>query len=401
MDKVCKPENLRSAFAKVKSNGGAPGVDHVTIREFESRLEENLETLAAQLRSGTYEPQGIRRVEIPKPGRKGETRRLGIPTVRDRTAQNAMRNVTEPIFDVGFSANSHGFRPGKGTKGALKQVSTLIEEGYTHIVDADIRSYFDSIPHETLMKQIQERISDGKVLSTIQKWLHQDIIGDMTSYEAEEGTPQGAVISPLLANIYLDGLDKLAEREGMKLIRYADDFVVMCRSQEEARETLEKIEKWLEQAQLSLHPGKTSIVDLTTGGSLTFLGYSFWRGGHGPSKKAIARLYEKLRPKLRRKNGRSMKEIAASIKPTLIGWWSYFKHTRAWQFQRVDKWVRMRLRAILWKRDKKRLGKRYKRSAANKRWPTKYFQQYGLISLEEHHMAAVAQQRLPLKSALR
>lgn len=196
MDKVSKADNLRAAWKQVKHNGGAPGVDHITIESFESRLQENLTTLAEELRSVTYRPQATRRVEIPKPGRKGETRGLGIPTVRDRVAQTAMKNVIEPIFEVGFEECSYGFRPGRGAKDALRQVNALLEEGYTHIVDADIRAYFDTIPHDALMEKIKSRISDGSILAVLTSWLNQRIISDVANWLPEEGTPQGAVMTP-------------------------------------------------------------------------------------------------------------------------------------------------------------------------------------------------------------
>ena len=231
-DKVNRSVTLDAAFNKVAANGGAPGVDHVTVEMFEERLEENLKRLSEDLREGTYRPQSIRRHYIPKPGSQ-EKRPLGIPTVRDRVVQTALRMVLEPIFECDFADHSYGFRPGRGCKDALRRVEHLLKEGYTHIVDADLKSYFDTIPHDRLMALVAEKVSDGRILQLIEGYLKQGVMDGLSEWTPEQGSPQGAVISPLLSNIYLNPLDQKMARDGYEMVRYADDFVILCRSAEE------------------------------------------------------------------------------------------------------------------------------------------------------------------------
>ena len=222
IDKVHPERNLRAAYFRVAENKGAAGVDHVTVTMFERRLDENMEALSVALRTGTYRPQAIRRHYIPKPGSQ-ERRPLGIPTVRDRVVQTALRQVLEPIFERDFATHSYGFRPGKGCKDALRRVDELLKAGYTHVVDADLKSYFDTIPHDRLLALMAKKVSDGKVLSLIDAFLHQGVLDGLEEWTPEQGTPQGAVISPLLSNIYLDPLDHLMAGSGFEMVRYADD----------------------------------------------------------------------------------------------------------------------------------------------------------------------------------
>ena len=206
VDKVWREDNLRVAFARVAANKGSAGVDHVGVAAYGERMESEIVKLSAELREGSYRPQPLRRVYIDKPG-SAEKRPLGIPTVRDRVAHGAVKQVVEPIFEAVFAANSYGFRPGLGCKDALREVQRLLNEGWTHVVDVDIKSFFDTIDHELLMKQIGERISDGRLLDLMRLFLKQGVLDGLESRETEEGTPQGGVISPLLANVYLNPLD--------------------------------------------------------------------------------------------------------------------------------------------------------------------------------------------------
>ena len=231
IDKVYDPRNLDSAYQKVKQKKGSAGVDHVTISQFTHHLERNLETLSTSLKNGDYCPQAIRRVWIPKPG-SSEKRPLGIPTVRDRVVQGALRQVLEPIFERDFAAHSYGFRPGRSTKEALRRVSALLEAGYTHVVDADLRSYYDTIPHQGLLARVEAKVSDGGVLDLIRGFLDQEVMAGMEHWTPEEGTPQGAVISPLLSNIYLDPLDHRMAEQGYEMVRYADDCAPRRRGKE-------------------------------------------------------------------------------------------------------------------------------------------------------------------------
>jgi RNA-directed DNA polymerase len=279
IDKVYDPRNLRAAYQQVKRNKGSAGVDHVTIGQFTSHLERNLETLSGSLKAGQYRPQSIRRVWIPKPG-SAEKRPLGIPTVRDRVVQAALRNVLEPIFERDFAAQSYGFRPGRSTKDALRRVWTLLEGGCTYVVDADLRSYYDTIPRQGLLARIEAKVSDGRVLDLIRAFLEQKVLDGLEHWSPEKGTPQGAVLSPLLSNIYLDPLDHQMAEQGYEMVRYADDFVVLCRSREEAERALEEVKAWTAAAGLELHPQKTRIVDATQPGGFDFLGYHFERDSH-------------------------------------------------------------------------------------------------------------------------
>lgn len=377
IDKVHRKSNLESAFKKVRTNKGAAGVDHVSVEEYERRKEENLQKLEEELAQEQYQPQVIKRVWIPKPGSK-EKRPLGIPTVRDRVVQAAVVNVIEPIFEKDFAENSYGFRPGRSCKDALREVSTLLNENKTWVVDADLKSYFDSIPHEPLMEQVEEKISDGRVLRLIRKFLKQGVLETMKEWTPEEGTPQGAVISPLLSNLYLDPLDHKMAQTGYRMVRYADDFVVLCSSQAEAEAALAEIKDWCEKAGLQLHPEKTRIVDANQKGGFDFLGYHFERGMRWARKKSTHKLKEALRPKTQRKNGRSMQAIIADVNKTLKGWFQYFKHSHYTTYEPIDGWVRRRLRSILRKRSKR---KGISRGHDHIRWPNAHFARLGLFSL--------------------
>ncbi len=377
MDKVSSGRNLYEAYRSVKANGGAAGVDHQTIEMFERQLEENLGNLSQTLREGSYRPQAVRRVWIPKPG-STEKRPLGIPTVRDRVAQAALRDVLEPIFERDFAAQSYGFRPGRGCKDALGRVVKLLKTGYTWVVDADLKGYFDTIPHEQLMERVSTKVSDGKVLKLIEAYLKQGVMDTMQTWTAERGTPQGAVISPLLSNIYLDPLDQQMEQKGYEMVRYADDFVVLCRSEAEAQRALGEVQRWTEAAGLTLHPTKTRVVDALQRGGFDFLGYHFERGYRWPREKSLKKLKDTIRAKTRRTNGHSLKEIISEVNRTLIGWFEYFKHSHKTTFPRLDQWTRMRLRSIL----RKRHGRRgCGRGLDHQRWLNAFFAEQGLFSL--------------------
>jgi len=383
MDKVYSRGNLRVAFAKVKSNAGAAGVDHVTVEQYEKNLEEELERLHKQLREGRYRPQRIRRHYIDKPG-SGEKRPLGIPTIRDRVVQTALRNVIEPIFEWEFAANSHGFRPGRGCKDALRQVKQRLESGHYWVVDADIRSYFDCIDHGKLMELIRERIADGRVLDLIESFLEQEVMEQLRHWKPERGCPQGAVISPLLANIYLNALDHEMAHAGLEMIRYADDLVVLCSSTIQAQQALEQVQDWMRTRDLQLHPTKTCVVDMHHE-SFDFLGYHFQAHKAGlpriskwPRAKSLRKLRSSLKPLTKRANGRSLEHIIVLINPKLTGWFEYYKHSTRPTFVGLDGWVRGRLRAML----RKRKGLKGRgRGADHQRWPNAYFHDRGLFSL--------------------
>lgn len=384
IDKVYMLANLEAAFWGVAKNQGAPGVDHETIAHFERRLYQNLERLHQQLRDGTYKPQEVRRVWIDKPGGK-EQRPLGIPTVRDRVVQGALRHVLEPIFERDFAEHSYGFRPGRGCKDALRRVDQLLKEGYCYVVDADLKSYFDTIPHDRLMDRLREKVSDGRVLALVEQFLQQKILEGLRDWTPESGTPQGAVLSPLLSNIYLDPLDHLMEDLGFQMVRYADDFVILCRSQADAERALAIVQQWAAEEGLTLHPTKTHIVDARERGGFDFLGYHFERGYKWPREKSIKKLKATLRRKTRRVDGRSFAVIISDVNRTLRGWFEYFKHSHHTTFRRLDGWLRERLRSILRYREKRR-GRA--RGFDHKRWPNSFFTKHGLFCLKQSHVEA-------------
>ena len=383
-DKVFSERNLWTSFQQVASKKGAAGVDHVTIQQFERQIPDSIWELSDLLKNGTYQPQAIRRVHIPKPG-SNETRPLGIPTVRDRVVQAAIVNVIEPIFDHDFAEHSYGFRPGRGCKDALRRVDQLVKQGYVYVIDADLKSYFDSIPHDRLMDRLKEKIADGPVLSLIESFMKADILEEAKQWTPEEGAPQGAVLSPLLSNIYLNPLDHLMAESGFEMVRYADDFVVLCRTVEDAAKALELVRQWTVENRLTLHPTKTKIVDVRQDG-FDFLGYHFYESKHWPRQKSIRKLKDTLRAKTKRTSGDSLQYIVKNVNQTLRGWFAYFRHSHRTTFPKIDGWIRHRLRSLL----RKRQGRRGRgRGADHQRWPNAFFVNYGLFSLVTAHKLAV------------
>lgn len=388
-DKVFAERNLLAAFQQVARNDGAAGVDHVTVRDFERRFPDAIWELSDALRHGTFTPQAIRRVHIPKSGTQ-ETRPLGIPTVRDRVVQAAIVNVIEPIFERDFAEQSYGFRPERGCKDALRRVDQLLKAGYVHVVDADLKGYFDSIPHDQLMARLETKIADGPVLRLIESFLRADVLDEAARWTPEAGAPQGAVLSPLLSNIYLDPLDHLLAQAGLEMVRYADDFVILCRTAEDATRALELVREWVADNGLTLHPAKTRIVDARTE-SFDFLGYTFRGHQHWPRKKSLAKLKDTLRARTPRTSGDSLSCIVKRVNPTLRGWFTYFQHSSYRNvFTGLDGWLRMRLRSIL----RKRAGRRGRgRGKDHQRWPNRFFAEHGLFSLATAHASVVQSSR--------
>jgi RNA-directed DNA polymerase len=385
VDKVYALPTLRAAFAKVKANDGAAGVDHQSVAMYEQRLDANLATLSQSLREGTYRPQGIRRQWIDKLG-SVDKRPLGIPTVRDRIVQAAVRLVLEPIFEQGFAPHSYGFRPQRGAKDALRRVNALLEAGQVFVVDADLQTYFDSIPQAPLRERVQTKISDGRLLALIDAFLDQEIFEGLDHWTPSAGTPQGAVISPLLANIYLDPLDHHMAAAGFEMVRYADDFVVLCTTETEAQRALSELHRWTAAAGLQLHPRKTRVVNARQPGGFDFLGYHFERGYRWPREKSVRKVKDTLRRKTRRTRGQSLAVIIADVNRTLVGWFAYFKHSHHTTFGPVDGWVRMRLRSLL----RKRHGRRGRAQGLDhQRWPNAFFTEQGLFSLVAARATAV------------
>jgi RNA-directed DNA polymerase len=378
IDKVFAKRTLYHAARHVTADPKkAAGTDHVTPMQFADNLMDHIDQLSTELQTETYRPRTIRRCWIPKPGSR-EKRPLGIPTVRDRAVQAALRDVIEPIFERDFAEQSYGFRPGRGCKDALRRVDQLLKAGYTTIVDVDLKSYFDTIPHDQLMDRIRDKISDGRVLTLIEAFLKQGVMEGLAEWTPEEGSPQGAVISPLLSNIYLDPLDHLMAERGYEMVRYADDFVILCRSREEAEAAMAAVQQWTTEAGLTLHPTKTKVVDADHEG-FDFLGYHFKRGERFPREKSLKKLKDSLRAKTHRANGHSLPTIIQKLNATLRGWFTYFKHiTKRYVFKTLDGWIRGRLRSILRKRLKLR-GRA--RGHDHQRWTNAFFAEHGLFNL--------------------
>jgi len=380
IDKVIRFETLTKAWELVRKNKGAAGIDNVTIERFSTGSIKYLRELQEELKNGTYKPLGVKRIFISKGG--GKMRPLGIPTVKDRVAQTAVKLVIEPIFEKEFVSNSYGFRPNKGAKDALGKVDKLLKDGYTWVVDADLQSYFDTIPHELLMGKIKRYISDGRILQYIEGWLKQEIMQEGKSWNPVRGAAQGAVISPLLANLYLHDLDVLMNDFDFKMVRYADDFVVLCKTETEARRALKVVEFWTKEQQLTLHPDKTHMGNcLVEGQGFEFLGYRFEASKRWVRKKSIQKFRDKIRGLTKRTRSGSLKEIIEVVNRTVKGWYQYFKHINKWSMNTFDAFVRRRLRALLRQRNRRRgYGRSFR---DHKEWPNTYFASRGLFTMAE------------------
>ena len=384
IDKVSRLDTLKMGWAQVERNAGAAGVDRMSVERFAQAQDFYLAELAGALRDGSYSPQPVRRVYIPK----GKGRRpLGIPVVKDRVVQAALKLVIEPIFEHEFEPRSFGFRQGLGCKDALREVDRHLKAGYCWVVDADLQSYFDTIPHAALLAKVGNRIADGRVLELVEQFLKQDIMDDMKRWTPTTGSPQGAVISPLLANIYLHELDVEMREAGLVMVRYADDAVVLCRSREEAQSALARMQAWVTANGLTLHPDKTHLGDCRVDGQgFEFLGYRFEAGKRWVRKKSLMFLKNKIRAKTKRNEGNSIDYVIASLNPTLRGWYGYFQHAYRFTFSSIDGFVRRRLRAML-RKQKHRPGQGHCQRD-HKQWPNAFFADLGLFTMSEAHKLA-------------
>ena len=395
-DKFTTPQALSNAFAKVKANRGAAGVDHMSIQDFERDKDKHLEQLHQSLRSGTYRPAAIRRRYIPKAGSK-ELRPLGIPTVRDRVVQAALLAAMEPIFERNFSETSFGFRPGRNAHQAIERVEHLLNAGYKWVVDVDLKAYFDTVSHPRLMSLVRQRIADGRALGLIETFLKQPVDEDGQRWTPIVGTPQGAVMSPVLANVYLNPLDHHMAKQGYEMTRYADDFVIQCKTEADARRALGEVSRWCDDVALTVHPTKTRVVRVSAQDGFDFLGYHFRERGSDPTQtmlwpreKSRKNFRATLKPLTKRTNGSSLTTIVSKVNPILRGFHAYFKKSVRASLERLDKWIRARLRTIL----RRRSGRRGRSGGQDhKQWPNSYFATLGLFSLAKTPVQLV----LPLR----
>jgi RNA-directed DNA polymerase len=360
MGQVLDLRRLRAAYETVRSNRGEPGVDGVTVEAFGENLEANLATLVVELRAKTYRPQPVRRVWIPKPD--GDQRPLGIPAVRDRVVQQAVLQVLEPIFEADFSSHSHGFRPGRSTFSALRELYGQVRDGHVWIVDVDIEKFFDEIPHEPLIEAVAERVADGSVLRLVRLFLEALIQDGYRVVRPKAGTPQGGVVSPLLANIYLARLDRVLEAEGISFVRYADDVRLTRRTEAGAQQALKRTGAVLQELGLRLSTRKTKLVRLSQG--VDFLGYRLIsQKGHLNvyiTPKALERFRQEVRRLTRRTAGKSLRVMVSRLDRYVRGWGEYFKRAQAaGVFDRHDRWITRRLRAFKAKRWRNGLWRRH------------------------------------------
>jgi len=345
INQVWGEKNLENAWKRVRANKGSAGIDRVTIPVFQQNLPQNLAEIQRLLKEKRYVPEPVKRVLIPKDN--GKMRPLGIPTVRDRVVQQALKNVLEPIFEGIFIAQSHGYRPNTGAHEAVRKAEAYLEAGYHWVVDADIKGFFDHVDHQLLMDLVCEKVSDGRVLSLIESFLTSGVMNEGIFEASTEGTPQGGNLSPLLANVYLNHFDRRMGELGYLILRYADDILIFCKYEWEAEDALKRAGEILEgELKLKLSPEKTKIVHARKKG-VEYLGFHFNGRWRRPKDKAVKKFKAEIKHRTRRKQPKNLEMVIASINPVIRGWGNYFKEgTVKKRFEELDGYVRARLRSF-------------------------------------------------------
>ena len=354
LERILSRDNMNEAYLKVKRNKGAGGVDKMEIDELLEHLKTHQEEILTTLLKGSYKPQPVKRVEIPK--EYGKTRKLGIPTLTDRVIQQATLQVLTPIYEKQFSQTSYGFRPNKGCHDALKKCQEYANQGYWYVIDMDLEKFFDTVNQSMLIEVLSRTIKDNRVVSLIQKFLNAGIMDKGMFIKSEMGVPQGGPISPILANIMLNELDQNLDKWGYRFVRYADDLMIFTKSKRAGQRQYQKVSKFIEgKLKLKINKEKTTITNLN---QVKYLGYAFyrikdkWRFKAHP--KSINKLKDKLRVVTSRSNGMSIEERKTKLNQAIRGWVQYFKLADMKSImQTVDKWLRRRIRMITWKRWKK------------------------------------------------
>lgn len=348
IDKVYRWDNISTSWQVVRRNKGSGGVDGISIEQFRKQELTKLGEIERLLQENRYKPDPVRRVYIEKDN--GKWRPLGIPTIRDRVIQQAVRQVIEPLFEQDFYRHSYGFRRSRSAHQALATVERARKAGYEYVVDLDIQSYFDEIPHDQLMEKVRERVTDGRVLGLIQMWLKSGVMEDDQFYETEVGSPQGGVISPLLANIYLNHFDWGMLEKGFPVVRYADDAIVFCQTRKQAEKAYQVAKDILEgERQLRMHPEKTKVVHFDEG--FQFLGFNFWKSYMVLPEKKMKKFQDKIRFITRRQQKRNVEQMIIRLNEIVRGFGNYYRIGNVKKkFQRLDEWTRMRVRAFMRKR---------------------------------------------------
>lgn len=351
MERICERANLNRAYKRVKANKGAPGIDGLTVEDLGAYLSRHKEQLIQSLLDGSYEPQAVRKVMIPKPG--GGERQLGIPAVADRLVQQAIHQVLEPIFDGGFSESSFGFRPNRSAHDALKKAKKHVEEGHTWVVDMDLEKFFDRVNHDILMSKLAKKIGDKRLLRIIRRFLTAGIMQDGVVMTRHEGTPQGGPLSPLLSNILLDELDKELERRGHRFCRYADDQNIYVKSKRAGERVYKSVKQFLEtRLKLKVNDEKSAVAPVR---ERKFLGYRILNDGKLTiAPKTMERAKDKIRQLTRRNRGRSLEQVIEELNSYLGGWLNYFRLAEAKSLlESLDSWIRRKLRCYKLKQKKR------------------------------------------------